>query len=100
MDNKRSVFRVYVKVNGIRKRERKVKHHSDFIAMLDVQPDAAKMSELETIARGHIQTNFKTTAGEFTVTAQHNTVETFDGIDFMQRLLFGDKLDVTQVHIL
>jgi len=100
MSNEKSIFKVYVKVNGIRKRERKVKRHSDLIATLDVQPDDAKMSELETIARGHIQTNFKTTAGEFTVTAEHNTVETFDGIDFVQRLLFGDKLDVTKVHSL
>lgn len=86
----RSIFRVYVKFNGLNKRERKVKFHSIFIDVLNERPTADKMLELEKKAKKIIFDNYKKFDPTFEVEAQHCRVD--EGI--MQRMIFGDPLDV------
>lgn len=91
-----SIFKVYVKFNGLRKRDRKVKFHSDFLTSLDEAPTPDKMNELERLAKRHIEANYKKYAPTFTLEAQHNTVS--EGI--ITRLLFGDPKDVKQLCLM
>lgn len=91
---KKSLFKVYVKIDALRKKDRKIKRHRDIIAMVETQPTPDMMIELERTAKEYIKTNFKEYHKGFSLEALHFSVDTFEGVEFEQRLLLGDDKDV------